>query len=353
MPGNTSFERSQGLSPSRHSQPTGKRFSLSLFRLIQIAVALGLLGFIFATISWRPVVPTFDDVLWLWIVAKLLLSVVGLLLLTVRWKILLAGQGISLPTALLFKRSWIARFVNSFLPGQIGGDLYRIFGTWGFQLNKTVVGGSVLFDRFSGLVGLLALLSVMGFVENDAARRLGVSLLPQSTLVGMVTLMLLMTTRWPVSWAQQLIAKWPPTKAESAARELLESIAVYARSPRAVLISVTISMAYLLTTAIATYVGFRALQVEVPLGTAVFISLLINVVRLIPVSINGWGLREGAYVLMFTQVGVGGAEALSVALLGRVLGVVLASIGAILYITQRAHTSPQSIRRLDTPVRRF
>ena len=314
---------------------------LRTFRLLQVAIALSLFGLIFATISWRPVVRTFGDVLWWWVVAKLLLSVFGLLLLTIRWNILLKDQGIRVPTSFLFKRSWIARFVNSFSPGKAGGDLYRIFGSWGFELKKTAVSSSVLFDRLTGVVGLLFLLSVMGFVQYDVARRLGMPLLPLATVVGTVTVVLVMTTRWPVAWIRRLIAKRPATKARSTVEELLGSIAIYLDRRGTLLVSVAISITSLLVSAVSTYVGFLALNVDVSFGDALFISLLINVVRFIPISINGWGIREGAYVLMFTQVGVGGAEALSVALLGRVLGVVSASIGAILYITQRAtHTAP-------------
>ena len=196
-------------------------------RLLQTAIALGLLGLIFSTIGWRPVVHAFSDVVWWWVVAKFLLSVLGLFLLTMRWKALLADQGISLPTVVLFERYWVASFVNSFLPGQAGGDLYRIFGPWGFRLKKTAVASSVLFDRLAGIVGLLLLLSVMGLIHHDVARRLGLTLLPLSTAMATIAVVLLMTSRWPVAWEQRLIAKRPATKARSTAEELLGSIAVY------------------------------------------------------------------------------------------------------------------------------
>ncbi len=78
-----------------------------------------------------------------------------------------------------------------------------------------------------------------------------------------------------------------------------------------------------------------ALGVDVSYGSVLFIVLLINVISLIPISINGWGLREGAFVLMFTQVGVGGGEALAVALLGRVTGILKLTVGGILSMTHK------------------
>ena len=42
----------------------GKRFSLRALRLLRIAIAVGLLSFVFSRIGWQPVVQSIDGVLW-------------------------------------------------------------------------------------------------------------------------------------------------------------------------------------------------------------------------------------------------------------------------------------------------
>ena len=74
---------------------------------------------------------------------------------------------------------------------------------------------------------------------------------------------------------------------------------------------------------------------EVSLGSVFLISTLTSIVCLLPISVNGWGVYEGAFVLLFTQVGVGSAGALSVALLGRVVGTLVSSVGGVLYMIRR------------------
>ena len=318
------------------SPPTRKKFVLSPSRVLQMAVAVGLVSFLFSRIGWQPVVEVFSSVVWWWVIARILLAPFSLLLATVRWKILLGAQGLSLPLVLLFKRVWMARFINNFFLGRTGGDLFRVFGPWEIPLKKTAVGTSVAYDRYIGLIGLLVALAVAGLVEYNVAKELGLELLPIFSVFGAALLLLAVVTHRPILWARWLVARFPVRKARSVAEGVLRSMLLYVDRRGTTLNAVAISVAFRLVAAIGSYFGFLALGVDISFETVFFISLLVNAISLVPISINGWGLREGAFVFLYTQVGVGSAEALSVALLGRVLGAVISSSGALLYLTRRS-----------------
>ena len=315
------------------SPPTRKTFLLSPWWVLQIAVTVGLISFLFSRIGWQPVVEVFSGVIWLWVIASILLTPFAILLVTVRWKILLRAQGLSLPAVLLFKRLWVTRFVNNFSPGQIGGDLFRVFGPWEIPLNRTAVGTSVAYDRYTGLIGLLVAIALVGLVEYNLAKELGLELIPIFAVFGAALLLLAVVTHRPFLWARWLVARCPVKKARSVAEGVLRSMLLYVDRRGTTLNAIAISVAFRLVIAIGSYFEFLALGVDISFETVVFISLLVNVISLVPISINGWGLREGAFVLLYTQVGVGSAEALSVALLGRVLGAVMSSGGALFYLT--------------------
>ena len=253
-----------------------------------------------------------------------------------RWKILLRAQGLSLPIALLFKRIWRARFVSNFSPGQTGGDLFRVFGPWEIPLKKTAVGTSVAYDRYTGLIGLLVALALTGLVEYNLAKELGLELLPIFAVFGAALLLLAVVTRRPLLWARWLVARVPVRKARSVAQGVLRSMLLYVDRKGTTLNAVAISVAFRLVAAIGSYFLFLALGVDISFETVLLISLLAHAIFLVPISINGWGLREGAFVLLYTQVGVGSAEALSVALLDRVLEAAMSSPGALLYLTHRS-----------------
>ncbi len=309
---------------------------MSPFRLLQIAVAVGLISFLYYRIGWQPVAEAFSGVVWWWVVANILIGRVAILFVSLRWQILLAEQGISLPIFLLFKRIWMGRFFNNFSVGKTGVDLFRVFAPWGMPLKKTAVGSSVVFDRYTGLIGLLVALALAGLVEYKLAKELGLELLPIFALAGAALLLLAVVTHRPFVWSRWLISRFPVSKARSIGEGILRSLLLYVDRKGTTLMAIAISIGLRVMGAIASYFAFLAFGIDISFGTVLFISLLLNVISMLPISINGWGIREGAFVLLYTQVGVGDAEALSVALLSRVLHVLVSSVGGLMYLSHRS-----------------
>ena len=145
-----------------------------------------------------------------------------------------------------------------------------------------------------------------------------------------------MATHRPFLWSRWFIARCPVNKARSIAEGILRSLLLYVDRRGTTLTAVALSVGFRLVGGIGSYFAFLALGVDISFGTVLFISLLLNVIAMLPISINGWGIREGAFVLLFTQVGVGSAEALSVALLGRVLELLVSSVGGFMYLSHRS-----------------
>ena len=73
----------------------------------------------------------------------------------------------------------------------------------------------------------------------------------------------------------------------------------------------------------------RALGIEIePLYFFIFMPL-IWVIITVPISISGLGLREGAFVFFFTQVGVSSADAVAISLLYYFYNVIVGGIGGL------------------------
>ena len=65
---------------------------------------------------------------------------------------------------------------------------------------------------------------------------------------------------------------------------------------------------------LASYASFRALGVDVPLVAVMLLMPMVNLVSQIPISLNGLGVREGAFTIAFAVVHVASADAVAVAL---------------------------------------
>jgi glycosyltransferase 2 family protein len=66
---------------------------------------------------------------------------------------------------------------------------------------------------------------------------------------------------------------------------------------------------------------------------------IINSVTAIPISISGFGVRELMYAKMFGAVGVAGATAVALSLLGYLASLFWSLVGAIFYLTHRKEVS--------------
>jgi len=77
-------------------------------------------------------------------------------LCTLRWRILVRGQGLQISFKDLFSLTMIGNFFNTFMPGSVGGDLIKAWYIAGKEPNKrTKAVFTVLLDRILGLAVII------------------------------------------------------------------------------------------------------------------------------------------------------------------------------------------------------
>lgn len=95
---------------------------------------------------------------WPWLVSGFLMFFVGVVMITIRWKLILDTQSLVLTWRRVFSISFVGAFFNSFMPGSLGGDLVRGYYTSReAEERKTELFLSVVIDRMLGLPSVLLL----------------------------------------------------------------------------------------------------------------------------------------------------------------------------------------------------
>jgi glycosyltransferase 2 family protein len=206
--------------------------------------------------------------------------------------------------------TFAAMFCNQLLPTSIGGDLVRI----GLLTRLGVAAGraarTVVLDRTAGLLSLLTLMVATGMVLGEQ--------LPAG---------------WPVSLVQGLpavaialilgglfvgdrIADSIQSKPRLAwlAQLLRDSSRLLRSGPSTVMI---LLMSYGIHCASAASVWFLARGSGITIDFFQVLGFLpiVILVQLVPVSIAGWGVREGTIVTLFGLLGIGSAAAVAVSIL--------------------------------------
>jgi uncharacterized membrane protein YbhN (UPF0104 family) len=231
-----------------------------------------------------------------WVVVAVVLLLGQTVLSALRWRLTAAQLGHQMSRRLALREYFLAQVVNLALPGGVLGDAGRAVRA-GAVAGVERAGQAVVFERLAGQAALMVV--VLGAA-------LGVSLAPGGIVLPRAVLVGLAIAAAVLLAAGILVATVGARWARLAAWLMAAMQAVFAREvwQKQVVLSIgTVAANLLAFAACAAAVG-----VMLPLGGVLVILPLVLFTMLVPLTIGGWGLREGAAVVLFPLVGATGAE---------------------------------------------
>ncbi len=261
-------------------------------------LSLGLLLWVTRKINWSDLGVVLGRIDWSWAALGFLLSGTLISGLALRWQIFLRQQQIVLPFGTVLSLTWAGQFFNSFLPGSTGGDLVKIYEVCRLHAGRGAAAvTSVIVDRLSALVILLAFASVAFFLEPAPLSELVSGRLSAVSLWWLgVIFALAIVALWIVGRAflsRPRLNKVKQTVGETV-RNLRPNTAV------AVLLAFGIHSLNFLT----LYFLAKSLGLTVSFGQILLIMPVVLLLLMLPITINGHGLREVLFIAYFTRLGV-------------------------------------------------
>ena len=219
-----------------------------------------------------------------------------------RWSLLGAILKIPAPFIDYLSYAFIGMFTNIFVPGLIGGDALRAvyLGRRHQRLGEAIA--SVAADRIVGLLGL--------FWMTAVAAALSVNLPLSVTLPGIAVGVLCLVGFAGRPLIGKLAARLPARIANTTA-----TIAPYLNRPLAMMPAIGLSVALQLALATCQWILARGLGLSAPLTLFLLCVPIANVFASLPVTLNGLGLRETAYLMLFGMAGMSKADAIALGLL--------------------------------------
>lgn len=264
-------------------------------RLAQVAIAVGLLGVLWRAFDGPEAARALLSADPSWLSAAFAALTAQTVLSAFRWR-LTAGQfGIRLGTGYALREYYLAQVVNQALPGGMVGDAGRAVRARG-EAGLLASTQAVAFERLAGQIAMFGAL-VLGFTATLAVP--GGFVWP-SSLAGPVALLLLAGIALPfvLRAAQRL-----PGAAGRSARAIWRSIHKALLAPPVLAGQIVLSIATAACTLAAFAFCAEAVGVEFGLTAIMTIVPLILFTMLIPITISGWGLREGAAAALFPLAG--------------------------------------------------
>ncbi|MDN3516211.1 lysylphosphatidylglycerol synthase transmembrane domain-containing protein [Aquisalimonas lutea] len=252
-----------------------------------------------------------------WTALALLLMLVQHGISAWRWRFTAHRLGVDLPRGTAVREYLLAGFVNQVLPGGVLGDVSRAWRHARGSGSAAAAVYAVALERASGQ-------AVMALLAAPALLTLG-GLVPPGIA-------------WPAAAATAagalVAARWLPEPPGTGAGGFLPAVR-QALVARAALPVQLLSSALVVATYLAVYyAAARVIGADIAGATLLPLVPVVLLAMLVPVTVAGWGLREGAAALVWAAAGLDPAQGAAIAVAYGVL-VLLGNLPGALCLSPR------------------
>ena len=319
------------------------KYKITALGTAKACVSIGLLTLALWLLDWDGLTNAFQQLDWLITIAALGVLLLEFPVLGFRW-VLLVKHELPLTKYEIVRRYFIAVFFSTFTPAQIGTDAHRFFDLKKAGAHGSRLIGLMIYERIVGLGSfIIFFLACFAFAWTSG------QLLPTSeawiifmaapilTLVG--TLLMFGHKLLPVlSWISfRLPSAWV-TPVMDGARAALAPSPVGGRYG-VWLLSVCGGCVIWM---IAVWLIAVDVGAEIPIAVIGITAILTDLVRLLPISIQGIGIREITFAYLFQAAGYSAEDGFVVGIVAYALvGLAVILIGVIGYLLPR-NSSPKS-----------
>ncbi len=267
------------------------------------------------------------------IAIAVLLVLVDRALMAYRWLVLLrpvAGRSRP-PLGVVMRIFFVSTFVGTFLPASVGGDAVRAYSLARHDVPVAASVASVFMDRVLGVLSILLMAAAGLLLARDLAADPMVLLALATTTGGCAVTLAVVFSNRAAAAGRRLCERLPGGRLQRGGRALVDAVQRYASSHRDLLNVLASSIAVQVLRVVQAYYLGRALGISAPLSAYFAFIPLILLVMLLPITINGIGTSQAAFVWFFARAGVPGPPAFALSVLFVALGIVGNLPGGLLY----------------------
>lgn len=299
--------------------------------MIKGILSIFLLGLLFYFSDGEALLHALSHLTFTSIFILLLISFVLVFISACKWQLFikkLSGHSPSLMK--LSKLYFIGYFVNGFLPTQVGGDVARSISI-GKEVGQKDAAVATVLERYTGLIALLFLGAVTSLLSSEIPFQVRFAVIGifLSAIAGSFAVMsekffsLLKKLKFATPYIGRIEKVRVALKKGLSERETLQKAFTYSFLFHAI----AVLNVY--------YAGEAVGWDQKDVLTIASVLPIILICGALPISPQGLGIQEGAYVFFLNYAGATSEQALALALVLRAKTIVLALIGYVLWVISK------------------
>ncbi|TFB12817.1 flippase-like domain-containing protein [Candidatus Marinimicrobia bacterium MT.SAG.4] len=276
-------------------------------------------------------------------------SVLTVILMAYRWKIFIKQKNVSVPMLKLLRIYFVGVFFNTFLPGSIGGDVKRAL-----DLSNTVGGRSVslsivITERLIGIISLLVMGMLSSFFLFAITDKFDSLLLIQIFVLSLIGFSIM------VAFFSKSVAKILSLKLKTILKirflknldiyekikEVYKSVYSYKYSGATLFKGFLISFLMRGVWVFACYLVAVSMGIKPSFSMLILILSIVEIARMVPISIHGVGIREGVFGALYSGFGMSFTEGVLLAFIFYLLLTVNGIVGGVIYAVSNLQSKTQ------------
>ncbi|MEO0292969.1 MAG: lysylphosphatidylglycerol synthase transmembrane domain-containing protein [candidate division WOR-3 bacterium] len=316
-----------------------KKFVIEFIKLL---IAFGLFYYLFkAKVPIGEVVQNIKNLKIFYLVITFFLFFIFYLSFSLRWNSLLRAQEIYISEGRSYLYLLISFFFNNFLPSAVGMDLVRSAYAGGKENFEKAFGASIM-ERMLGMIGILVI-GVFG-IFSGKIKFVKLALLYLGLIFFTIFLYYLFVSM-KVEWLKKKILSIKVFNLGKSIKEFYRALKIYKNKKKTILIGTIYSVIVQIIITLINYFIAKGLSVQLPFSALIAYLPLITIISLVPITLNGLGLREGAYVFFLSSF-IRKSEAFSISLVFFASFVLTSCVGGIVFIILPRESKRLTIKRV-------
>jgi uncharacterized protein (TIRG00374 family) len=317
------------------AEPPPKRFTWSSF--IKLIFSLSLIGIVLYFSDLQEFIDAAEGLSSIYLFAFAILVYLDRALVVYKWNLLLVVRGVRVSFLHLFRLYSTALLAGVVLPSTVGGDMFRVYDLKKLNVSAKVTIASIVVERVLGFICMLVIaalgLGIGVYLMTDSSLRfVGIAWVLVFGLLMCAGFLVVVRSEFFNNLVDRIAEKYGERWGIGMLNEVYQRCREY-RNDVAVLLKVTaytllrqtvpILMNILLVYAYGIEASFLELFAIIP--------LIVLGTRL-PISLDGLGVQEGLYVVLFGLVGVSVSQALLLSLTFRVMSMLCTLPFGVMYL---------------------
>lgn len=314
----------------------------TLSHLIRGVLSIALFWLALHYVDWSGVKELFLGMQGGWLSVHFAALVLERLIFTYKWQILLVVKSTFVPLRTLLMITLIGKFWGLFLPSSVSVDIIRGYYLYKKTASGAISASSVLVDKVMALWALLlmGLVGLLFYGRVFAEIKIGLYL---GGLVAMTAIGLYVLQREEVArWIDRQLPRLAGKKVAGMFLRVYQSFIDYKKHPLTLGYSFLLSVILQLIRVLGVYTMAMALQIDIP---AIYYFVLIPIAMILimfPISIGGFGLREGIFVALFALAGMSTTDAFALGFALSITDLLVSLVGGLVYAIDRPAVTHRS-----------